>query len=124
MNEQNLCSDKAEFQSPKLYNKSEMIQQRCNNCSQMKLTSQFAKNQYYCRDCNAKFAKVIRKNRRINKDYTQLEKLICYKCKLEKSIENFNRDRGTATGFKSLCKSCRSDYYFTRKNLVVKTLKT
>jgi hypothetical protein len=79
----------------------------CQKCSTNRPLDQFYSNQKYCKECYKNYAKENRINHATNTDYVTKDKLICTKCKIEKPISDFTKDKGTRTGYKSVCKECR-----------------
>ena len=41
---------------------------------------------------------------------------ICSQCKIEKEITQFNKDKTSKSGYRSYCKSCRSNQYMKNKD--------
>jgi hypothetical protein len=48
---------------------------------------------------------------------------ICNKCKIEKSIEYFNKESNNKSGFRGQCKECRKEYLLANKEKISKQSK-
>ena len=45
-----------------------------------------------------------------------MEMKICSKCKMEKTLDEFSKDKNSSTGYTYQCKKCRNAYYNTYYN--------
>jgi 5-methylcytosine-specific restriction endonuclease McrA len=81
----------------------------CTKCKIEKYITEFSKHKgtkdgydHQCKQC----VKEAKQKRIENRIYIQVDKKICYKCKQEKSINEFGHNKTTLDGFDRVCKEC------------------
>ena len=96
----------------------------CRKCKKEKPLSEFYKHETskdgyrgYCRECHYKKMKeYVYKNKKINKyrDYENEllsgKTKICSRCKKEKLLVKFYKDKSKKDGYRSYCKECHNNY--------------
>ena len=89
----------------------------CIKCGVEKGISEFHKHKDYkdgytnqCKECKKEYDKERRQKRSQEPKEVPLKK-ICSICKVEKNINEFNKNSNTKDGYRSDCRECQSKYY-------------
>ena len=84
----------------------------CNGCNERKSSEYFSKGKgefnlkHTCKICDKKASKT-RTDRLKNQEKINVDSIICFKCKEEKSTNFFDKNKCSLNGYQSSCKQCR-----------------
>jgi len=92
------------------------IEKKCNGCGEIKSLELFDvrnaspdKRSSHCKECCKNRAKIyIQRNKTTEKVIPETK--VCYKCKIEKSKEEFYKSNSFVSGLSGICKSCSREY--------------
>lgn len=94
----------------------------CYKCKVEKDTCEFHKdksrNDGYdskCKECKKQYY-IDNSDRISNRVLFYPDKKVCYKCKIEKNVCEFYKDRTKTDGYNSNCKECNKQYYIDNPN--------